>query len=267
MDVPPGLRQLGLTEYEARAYAGLLAYPGSTGYEAAKHSGVPRAKIYEVLDALVAKDFARTSEEEDRTRYHPLPYQTLLDRYLNQAQQVAGELGPQLEQLTAPQELEPLITLRTRDRVIAQAREIISRTQSHLVMTGWPEDMMELAKALLDAETRGVAVFAQVYGEAELPLRQVFFHHPVDLTNRHPGSPTSPWLVIVGDHQDALVAEMAPGEEAVALCTQHKGIAMMAAEYVKHDIFLSQLTAYAEKQGIQFPPELNDLQKMWFAGL
>jgi len=50
VDVLSGLQQLGFTAYEAKVYLALLAHPGSTGYEVARHSGVPRAKVYEVLD-------------------------------------------------------------------------------------------------------------------------------------------------------------------------------------------------------------------------
>lgn len=46
---------LGLTQYEARAYAALIRRDGSTPAEVARVAGVPRPRIYDVMDSLVAK--------------------------------------------------------------------------------------------------------------------------------------------------------------------------------------------------------------------
>src|SRR5690606_22780106 len=61
VDVVEGLQQLGFTAYEAKVYLALLSRPGSTGYEVARHSGVPRSKVYEVLEKLTAMDVVHTS--------------------------------------------------------------------------------------------------------------------------------------------------------------------------------------------------------------
>jgi HTH-type transcriptional regulator, sugar sensing transcriptional regulator len=49
------LVRLGLTQYEARAYMALLRRDGSTPAEVAKVAGVPRPRIYDVIDSLVAR--------------------------------------------------------------------------------------------------------------------------------------------------------------------------------------------------------------------
>lgn len=49
------LVRLGLTQYEARAYIALLRRDGSTAAEVAKVAGVPRPRIYDVIDSLVAR--------------------------------------------------------------------------------------------------------------------------------------------------------------------------------------------------------------------
>ena len=52
------LGELGFSDYEARAYCALLDAAPANGYQVAGLSGVPRAKIYEVLDKLVARGAA-----------------------------------------------------------------------------------------------------------------------------------------------------------------------------------------------------------------
>jgi sugar-specific transcriptional regulator TrmB len=53
------LRQVGLIEYEAKAYLALLNTHLSTATQASEKSGVPRTKIYSVLEALKNKGWVR----------------------------------------------------------------------------------------------------------------------------------------------------------------------------------------------------------------
>jgi sugar-specific transcriptional regulator TrmB len=53
------LRQAGLTEYEAKAYLSLLNTHLNTATQVSEKSGVPRTKIYSVLEALKNKGWVR----------------------------------------------------------------------------------------------------------------------------------------------------------------------------------------------------------------
>src|SRR6202041_4219739 len=60
------LQQLGLNAYESRSYLVLLGHSRFKALEIAPRAHVPRQKIYEVLDSLVEKGFARVIQ--DRTK-------------------------------------------------------------------------------------------------------------------------------------------------------------------------------------------------------
>jgi len=60
------LQQIGLNAYEARSYLVLLGHSRFKALELAPRAHVPRQKIYEVLDSLVEKGFARVIQ--DRTK-------------------------------------------------------------------------------------------------------------------------------------------------------------------------------------------------------
>jgi hypothetical protein len=60
------LQHLGLNAYEARSYLVLLGHARFKALELAPLAHVPRQKIYEVLDSLVEKGFARVVQ--DRTK-------------------------------------------------------------------------------------------------------------------------------------------------------------------------------------------------------
>jgi len=53
------LRKLGLTEYEARVYSSLLKYHLNSASRLSERSGVPRTKIYSVLESLSAKGWIK----------------------------------------------------------------------------------------------------------------------------------------------------------------------------------------------------------------
>src|SRR6266702_5724049 len=60
------LQQLGLNAYESRSYLVLLGHPKFKALELAPRAHVPRQKIYEVLDSLVEKGFARVVQERTK---------------------------------------------------------------------------------------------------------------------------------------------------------------------------------------------------------
>lgn len=60
------LQRLGLNAYEARTYLVLIGHRRFKAQEVANRAGVPRQKVYEVLDNLVAKGFAEVVQEKTK---------------------------------------------------------------------------------------------------------------------------------------------------------------------------------------------------------
>jgi len=56
-DILTLLERFGLSTYEAKAYLAAVGQPPLTGYKLAQLSGVPRPRIYEIVDRLAAKGF------------------------------------------------------------------------------------------------------------------------------------------------------------------------------------------------------------------
>ena len=60
------LQQVGLNAYEARSYLVLVGHLRFKALELAARAQVPRQKIYEVMDSLVEKGFARVVQEKTK---------------------------------------------------------------------------------------------------------------------------------------------------------------------------------------------------------
>jgi len=89
------LQQIGLNAYEARSYLVLIGHPRFKALELAARAHVPRQKIYEVLDSLVEKGFARVIQ--DRTKlFSAVPPDQALPAYLGRrAHALEAELAEQ----------------------------------------------------------------------------------------------------------------------------------------------------------------------------
>ncbi|HCR12175.1 MAG TPA: helix-turn-helix domain-containing protein, partial [Solidesulfovibrio sp.] len=64
---PQELVALGLTRYEAAAYASLLERPELAPAAVAARAGIPRQRVYDVLASLAAKGLCLAREDETRT--------------------------------------------------------------------------------------------------------------------------------------------------------------------------------------------------------
>ena len=84
------LQQLGLNAYEARSYLMLLGHSRFKALELAPRAHVPRQKIYEVLDSLVEKGFARVVQ--DRTKlFSAVEPNLAIPAYLARKRQMAEQ--------------------------------------------------------------------------------------------------------------------------------------------------------------------------------
>jgi len=76
------LRDLGLSDYEARAYRGLLTIGQTTARELSEESGVPMGRVYDVLNDLETRGVVRSQAAARPTTYVAVDPETALDRLL-----------------------------------------------------------------------------------------------------------------------------------------------------------------------------------------
>src|ERR671928_940246 len=74
------LVRLGFSQYEGRAYVGLLLHGEQTGYALANATGVPQPKIYETLRRLLDRG-AIVQSNQRPARYVAVAPETLLSAF------------------------------------------------------------------------------------------------------------------------------------------------------------------------------------------
>ncbi len=111
---------LGFSAYQAKTYAGLISLGGrASAPEISKASGVPKARIYDVLEELGQYPLLAVSkiptEDEGRTEYQAEMPATLIERLLKEKSEIAERLLSALNPLILKTKIDPpRLTMQVR---------------------------------------------------------------------------------------------------------------------------------------------------------
>ena len=109
-----GLTTIGLTKYQAMVYIALVALGEGTAYVIAEKSAVPRAKVYETLDALVEKGFITKITSEKGALYRALSPVETITTALDEISAKMTDVLAKLNTLTTRKQdgtTEPVVTI------------------------------------------------------------------------------------------------------------------------------------------------------------
>ena len=154
------LTEIGLTEYEAKAYVALLRLGPASGYQVAKESGVPRSTIYEILAKLVMRGAVLTQSFAEQVRYAPVAPEQFLGRLRREFLDSHDALLDGLRDLTktaAP----PGNTwnLAGRKNLFSYARQMIDQAEQEVaLLVGDDDELDQLLPQLREARARGVGL-------------------------------------------------------------------------------------------------------------
>jgi sugar-specific transcriptional regulator TrmB len=95
------LRDLGLSEYEARAYRSLLQTGPTTAKELSRVSDVPMGRIYDVLNSIEQADMVRSQSASRPKKYAAVEPDTALERLLADKRRELERKADQYEEIVA----------------------------------------------------------------------------------------------------------------------------------------------------------------------
>jgi sugar-specific transcriptional regulator TrmB len=257
-DILAALQELGFTEYEAKVYCALISHPGVSGYGTGKYSGVPRARVYEVLEGLVHKGAAVVHSEGGRMLYYPLDHRTMIRDRRERLARTADALEAGLDRVASRSPDPEFLVFRGREAVMSRCRHLIASSMSKLYLAGWPEDLSALGRDLHEAEKRGVDVYVMSFGEAELPVKKVFYHYVSPLQYLQVAV-HGRWLQAVADLESCLMAQMAGPEQTVGIWTRARAAVTSVAEGTYHNIMAIVLAEGLQAQ--ELPPDLLESKR------
>ncbi len=166
-DAKKVLHEVGLTEYENRAYLILLERGVMTASEVSEHGGIPYSKVYETLNSLERKGWVEV-ERGRPSRYFPkAPSEALeaarlqLEDMVNSWKHVVmGELQPLYEKRELLEKPDIWI-LRGEFSIMAKLREMLDITKTELLIAvpAFAKEFVDSSVSVLDQlRSNGVAV-------------------------------------------------------------------------------------------------------------
>jgi len=181
------LRDLGLSEYEARAYRSLLRTGPTTAKELSRVSEVPMGRIYDVVNGLEQHDLVRSQTASRPQKYAAVEPEAALDRLLEarreelrererQYEEVVDDLGDELEAAEPSDEGFWTAAVGAEETVDLLLERIAAAERSIVFIAGAPGagfDLSDVGERVVDeleaALDRGVEV--RVLLSPEIPAR------------------------------------------------------------------------------------------------
>ncbi|MHB8896317.1 MAG: TrmB family transcriptional regulator [Candidatus Geothermincolia bacterium] len=241
------LADLGFSDYEAKAYCALLTQAPSNGYQVAQRSGVPRAKIYEVLEKLVARGAAVRVEGRDQEGrlFAPTTPDQMIGHIEQETHTACREALEALERYESdPKVVEVLWRVTSQSDLIARGQSLTKDAAHTLHVALWAEEFEVLLPSLLEAMDRGVKIAMILYsphrGLARLQDRGAGAvqhtrskHHAVPVMGRQ--------FVLVADRDKCITGSIFSEENVEGVFTLNKGLVTNAIDLVNHEIFTERI--------------------------
>ena len=134
------LRKMGLNAYETDAYLALLEGGHLTAMKTSSEAKVPYSKIYEVLNSLKQKGWAKSTETRP-SKYYPVPpleaaasaRRRLEDEYQAWEQGLAEELQPLYEKRELVERPDILI-LHGQQAILVKLEEVLTKATREIMI-------------------------------------------------------------------------------------------------------------------------------------
>ncbi|AEI43719.1 TrmB family transcriptional regulator [Paenibacillus mucilaginosus] len=228
------LRKIGLNDLEARCYLALLQEQGMTGYEVAKNVSVSRTNVYAALRSLADKGMCRTIEG-DPLIYESVPIDQLIRLLKADFEHTSRTL---LASLQAPPPASKSFYSWHGDKAVDTAiRRLASNADKSILVDLWAEDLTLAEDALLEAESRGIAVTLICVGECHTPLKNVLVHKRSEEWNRSDARKFS----MLCDSRSALLGSFGRSLKPSVLETDHPSLVELLQNGFYHDVVMERI--------------------------
>lgn len=227
MEVLDALMYFGLTRHEATLYTALLAEGNLTGYEAAKLSGISRSNTYNALAGLADKGAAYVTEDT-ATRYLPVAAEEFCANKIRRMDEYKTFLTNILP--TAKSEAEGYITIKGAQAIWNKLRNLITRAEARIYVSGSRQLVEALRKELTAAIERSLKVV--VITEEPFKLSGAIIHYTEKQDTQ---------IRLIADSSRVLTGDLAEGKTATCLYSGKRNLVDLFKDAMKNEIKLIEL--------------------------
>lgn len=259
------LRNHLFTESEAKAYVALLKNGPCTGYELSRLSGVPRSKIYNVLEILLNRGVVLMAQDTKTTLYEALPPHDLVALLRCRNETALDELDTALSAFGSTTPGQQIWRMRGYDALLASCIRMAEEARERIFVQIWVEELHSgLENVLLRKEKELDSVLTVLYDlghHYETRLAKVYRHGFEEIKLREMGGR---WLTLAVDGREMLHASIREHGAAEGVLSQNEALVFFASEYVLHDAYcLKLIDALGEDEKRRFGSEMEEVRQVF----
>lgn len=238
------LMELGLSEYEAKAYISLLRESPATAYQIGKSSGIPTSKVYEVLKRLIEKGIISVIEREKTKHYAPIEPDEFLSKHKNKTEMIVDSLKEGLSNIKGKKELSYIWNITEYDYLMDKVRRMIDGAAKTVLISIWKEEFSLIDDRIREALRRKVKIAVVHFGHSDSRLGQIYQHPIEDTIYQEKGGRG---LVVVVDSKEVLMGTIFKENKVEGAWSMNMGFVTLAEDYIKHDIYIMKIVERFDK--------------------
>jgi len=231
------LRELGLTDYETRAYIALLERGVLTASLVSENAGVPYSKVYETLTSLECKGWIEIKQGRPGRYYPKAPFEALATAKLQLEEKlkmwektVSSELQPFYEKREI-REKPDIWILRGEFSTITKLREMLDKTKSELMVAApiFPKALADSVTPILQRlQSTNVKILFMVSKQATAwNLKELESVGEVRVRDHMFGG----GVIVDGKEAILFLGEEKP---TLVIWSNHVGLVQFAKDYFQH---------------------------------
>ncbi|NBH15757.1 TrmB family transcriptional regulator [Lachnospiraceae bacterium] len=240
------LQKFGLNLYEAKAYASLLKIGTANAYKVSKESGIPRARIYDVLETLTKRGLAMVEESSENTKiYTPVPSKVFLGKtkkeWENDFEDVTNALvGLETE---ANKQNVYVFTVKGKENITSYCRQLLKGASQYVMISMWNQMYELLLPELEECQNRGCKVLG-VGHNLKNSVAQIEIHHD----GKYHNMPENlRWFIISADGEKLLYGYSAEMDKD-AFYTEDTSHIYLLEDYMIHDMVVNRFVSERENE-------------------
>lgn len=256
------MKQLGLNQYEAKAYLKLLEQWPVNGYTLSKNSGVPRSRIYEVLNGLIKKQLAFEKNIENGMIYYPLEPDLLVKKLKKNYESIIDHVEKETTQLfvKSKEQYESKV-ITGRKNIFDFIELLLDKAHKRIDISIWEEEYTDLEQSFEDAIKRGVKIKGIYFGY-DNKLKDVLTHRRLET---YLEEKVERYIILIIDQREAVTGIISRDEESQVTWTNDYGVIDIMEDYIVHDLMINEYSrSLSEDERQKYETATDKVRKKFY---
>ena len=240
------LQRLGLNQYEAKAYSSLLKIGTANAYKISKESGIPRARIYDVMETLTDRGLAMVEESNENAKiYTPVPSKVFLEKTRKECENDFDDVTNALRELETEANKQEIyvFTVKGKQNIVSYCRQLLKEANQYVMVSMWDQMYELLLPELKECQNRGCKILG-VGHNIRNPIADMEMHHD---GKYHDMPEKLHWFIVSADGSKLLYGYSAETDRD-AFYTEDASHIYLLEDYILHDMVVSRLVSDKENE-------------------